>query len=217
MRKKENENIIAKKEDNNIENLEIPSENDQENEVITPRNKNLIQDIKVNLFEKSCDSNKNSFINCKFEHVKLEPYSKKFANMLKFKINYDFKNCNFSSLNTQFSTYKDHFKVNSGNHNIILNGFQLKFIDSYFWDTNTNEYDKTCLFMINSIETSFSDYTKSELNSYIAIIKDYKIFNNTKEIEHFKEKANSILKNAELIPDFDKTELQEYKNQLSAL
>lgn len=134
-------------------------------------------DINVNIFEKYCDSKNSSFFtNCNFKNINLYPYSTMQKRELTFNVNYEFKNCNFSYLNTQLSTNQDYYKINSGIKSIALNGYTLKLNETYFWDTNTNNYNKSCSFKINSIKTCFSNYTKTELENYVAIINENKIF-----------------------------------------
>lgn len=113
------------------------------------------QDINTNLFSKVCDSHNPWFTNCTFNRISLKPFSKVYENELKFRINYDFKNCNFNELNIQFNTNNNYFKISLGNKIIDLIGHNLKITDTYLWDTKTNEYDKSCSLIINSIETFF--------------------------------------------------------------
>jgi hypothetical protein len=136
----------------------------------------MAQDFNKNLFDKYCSKINNIYTNCDFKNINLYPYSNKQLEELKYQVNYSFDSCNFSQLNLEFFSEKDRFKISSGEKIIEITGQILNMRDSYFWDTNTNEYDSSCSFKINSVKASFSDYTKNKIKNYMNVIKEHKRF-----------------------------------------
>ena len=171
-----------------------------------------LDDYNSNLFDKYCSTDGNMYTDCDFSKIKLQPYSNKQKEEFNFKVNYSFDKCKFDKFNLEFFTNSGKSIIKLGNHTIDLTGYLLNIRDSYFWDTNTNKYDKSCSFVIRNIETNFSKFTKDKINSFLSKISENKVFvkelnsinplidklkDNVKNLnaDNFKIEFNKVLEN----------------------
>lgn len=132
------------------------------------------QSFRSNIFASECSLNSKGFNNCSFNKINLNDYSLKKKNEFDFTVSYEFKNCNFNYLNAGFYTYKNYHRITSGLNKVKLTGSSIHIKDPNVWDTKTNEYSRSCSFIIQGIQASLSSFTVNEIEGYLKLISEYK-------------------------------------------